>query len=98
NLFAATDRLARIGIARVPARTQWMKAEERHRLQENELQRLAEHARERTRPFFERYGTTLLLALAAVLLIVAAIVWWVRSSGAGSSAGWSELAAVFRKG
>jgi hypothetical protein len=74
-----------------------MKAEERHRLHENELQRLAVHARERTRPFLDRYGTTLLLALAAVLVVVAAIVWWSKLSGASREAGWDELSAVFRK-
>lgn len=74
-----------------------MKAEERHRLHENELQRLAEHARERTRPFFDRYGTTLLLGLAAALVVAAVVVWFVRSRDTGSTVGWSELIAVFRK-
>ncbi|MBA3312162.1 MAG: hypothetical protein M3552_10555 [Planctomycetota bacterium] len=74
-----------------------MKAEERHRLHENELQRLTEHARERSRPFVERYGTTLLLALAAVLIVIAAVVWWWKSSGASREAGWDELSAAFRK-
>ncbi len=74
-----------------------MKAEERHRLHENELHRLTEHARERSRPFFERYGTILLLGLAAVLVVIAAVVWWSKSSGAGSAAGWQDLSAAFRK-
>jgi len=74
-----------------------MKAEERHRLHENELHRLTEHARERSRPFFEQYGTTLLLALAAVLVVIAAIVWWTKSSDAGAAAGWQDLSAAFRK-
>ena len=74
-----------------------MKAEERHRLQENELRRLTEHARERSRPFFDRYGTALLLGLAAVLLVVAVAIWWFRSSDGGDSAAWADLAAAFRK-
>lgn len=74
-----------------------MKAEERHRLHENELQRLTEHARLRSRPFFERYGTTLLFALAGVLLLIAAIIWWSKYRSADGGAGWNELAAVFRK-
>lgn len=73
-----------------------MKAEERHRLHENELQRLTEHARERTRPFFEQYGTTLLLALAAVLIVVAVVVWFVRRGDAGRGTGWAELDSAFR--
>jgi hypothetical protein len=74
-----------------------MKAEERHRLHENELHRLTEHARERSRPFIEQYGTTLLLVLAALLLVAAAAVWWSKSSSAGSTAGWQDLSAAFRK-
>jgi tetratricopeptide (TPR) repeat protein len=74
-----------------------MKAEERHRLHENELHRFTEHARERSRPFFEQYGTTLLLVLAAVLLVLAAVVWWMKSSGSGATAGWQDLSAAFRK-
>lgn len=74
-----------------------MKAEERHRLHENELHRLTEHARERSRPFFDQYGTTLLLALAAVLVVIAAVVWWTKSSTAGAAAGWQDLSAAFRK-
>ncbi|HEX6987010.1 MAG TPA: tetratricopeptide repeat protein, partial [Planctomycetaceae bacterium] len=74
-----------------------MKAEERHRLQENDLRRLTEHARERTRPFFDRYGTTLLLALAAVLVIAAVGIWWSKTRGADQSESWSALAAAFRQ-
>lgn len=74
-----------------------MKAEERHRLHENELHRLTEHARERSRPFFDQYGTTLLLALATVLIVIAAVVWWTKSSTAGAAAGWQDLSAAFRK-
>jgi tetratricopeptide (TPR) repeat protein len=73
-----------------------MKAEERHRLHENELRRLAEHARERSRPFFDRYGTALLLGLAGVLLIAAIAIWWFRSGGSDDSRAWSDLAAAFR--
>jgi hypothetical protein len=74
-----------------------MKAEERHRLQENELRRFAEHARERSRPFFDRYGTALLLGLAAILVLAAIAVWWFKSRGTGDSASWEALAIAFRK-
>lgn len=73
-----------------------MKAEERHRLHENDLQRLTEQARERSRPFLEQYGTTLLLALAALLLVAAAVIWFVKRSSSGRGEGWSELDAAFR--
>lgn len=74
-----------------------MKAEERHRLHENELQRLTEHARLRSRPFIERYGTTLLFGLAGILLLIAAVIWWNKYRDADRGLGWSELSAVFRK-
>lgn len=74
-----------------------MKAEERHRLHENELRRITEHARERARPFFDQYGTTLLLVLAGVLVALAAGVWIYRQSSAGEATGWGELDAAFRK-
>jgi hypothetical protein len=74
-----------------------MKAEERHRLHENELHRLTEHARERTRPFFDQYGTTLLMALAGLLVVIAAVVWYYKSYNANRGAGWGELAAALRK-
>lgn len=73
-----------------------MKAEERHRLQENDLHRLAEHARERSRPFFDRFGVPLLLGLAAVLIVIAAYVWWSKRAAADRGEGWDALAAAFR--
>ncbi|MGC1272173.1 MAG: tetratricopeptide repeat protein [Planctomycetaceae bacterium] len=73
-----------------------MKAEERHRLQENDLHRFAEHARERSRPFFDRFGVPLLLGLAAVLIVIAAYVWWSKRATADRGEGWDALAAAFR--
>lgn len=68
-----------------------MKAEERHRLHENDLQRLADTARLRSQPFLERYGMTILFALAAVIILAAVAIWWVRSSKTTDAPGWSSL-------
>lgn len=68
-----------------------MKAEERHRLHENDLQRLAETARLRSQPFLERYGMTILFAMAAVIILTAIAIWWIRSSRTTDAPGWSSL-------
>ena len=67
-----------------------MKAEQRHELQQNDL----EEYTEKLKPFLERYGRTLgLIALALVLLVIAFSVWADRSR-AGSEAGWGGLFAA----
>ena len=73
-----------------------MKAEERHRLHENDLKRLADTARLRYRPFWERYGTTILFALAALIIVLAVAIWWFRSSDTSDAAVWTDLGAVLR--
>ena len=73
-----------------------MKAEERHRLHENDLKRLADTARLRSRPFLERYGTTILFAVAAVIIVLAVAIWWFRSSDTSDAAVWTDLGAVLR--
>ena len=63
-----------------------MKADERHELQQNDL----EEYTDKLKPFLERYGRTLgLFAVAGVLLLVAVSVF-VSRSRQGSEAGWGE--------
>ena len=73
-----------------------MKAEERHRLHDNDLQRLAEKARLRSQPFFERYGTTILFGIAALIIVIAVAVWWFKSQDTSDAAVWGALNAVLR--
>lgn len=65
-----------------------MKAEERHRLHQNELEEFAA----RVADGFERYGLTTLLALCVVGVIAAGSTWWIRSSAAKSAVAWTQLA------
>ena len=63
-----------------------MKAEERHELQQNDL----EEYTDKLKPFLQKYGRTLgLIAVAGVLLLVAISVFADRSR-AGSEAGWGD--------
>ena len=71
-----------------------MKAEERHRLHEHELERLTERAR----PFFERHATALLLGLAALLVLAAVAIYAARSFGRGDSPAWNDLGSALRSG
>jgi len=64
-----------------------MKSEERHELQTNELDKLMKRAT----PFFEQYGSKILLGLCAAVLVLSVGVYMVRSSTAGKSAGWTDL-------
>ena len=67
-----------------------MKAEDRHELQQNEL----EEYTDKLKPFLKEYGRTLaLVAVAGVLLLIALSVY-VNNSRAGSEAGWGEYFAA----
>lgn len=64
-----------------------MKSEHRHELKSNELQKLLQ----RTRPFFEKYGTAILWGLSVVILLAAAFVFWYKRTAGTQAAGWTKL-------
>ncbi len=64
-----------------------MKGDEKHRLEENELQRLALKAK----PFMDQYGNTVLISVSATVLIVAIGVYIMRDQASGKSKGWDPL-------
>lgn len=66
-----------------------MKSEERHRLQEHDLQKLTAHAGE----YWQRYGNYVLIGFLAVCLAAAVTIYLVNRFGAQASAGWTELRA-----
>lgn len=68
-----------------------MKGEEKHRLDENELQRLVTSVKDKSRPFLEQYGNTLLLAVSATVLVVAIAVYISRDQAGAQAKGWDPL-------
>ena len=66
-----------------------MKSEERHRLQEHDLQKLTAHAGE----YWQRYGNYVLIGFLAICLAAAVTIYLVNQFGAESTAGWTELRA-----
>ncbi|MBM4077510.1 MAG: tetratricopeptide repeat protein [Planctomycetes bacterium] len=64
-----------------------MKSDDRHRLSENELQKVVAS----TTSSLEKYSTTIVAVICGVLLISAASVWWSRQTTASSSAAWTLL-------
>lgn len=68
-----------------------MKSEERHRLQENELERIVERMAPSASSFIETYGNRLLLWGCGLAIVAAVTIFWFRSRDAESSAGWTEM-------
>ena len=68
-----------------------MKGDEKHRLEENELQRLVEKTREKAKPFMEQYGNSVLLAASAGVLILAIVFYIMRDQAGEKSKGWDPL-------
>ena len=66
-----------------------MKSEERHRLQEHDLQKLTAHAGE----YWHRYGNYVLIGFLALCLVIAAAIYFLNFSDAQASAGWGEFRA-----
>lgn len=68
-----------------------MKGDEKHRLDQNELQRLVTTAKEKSKPFMDQYGNTLLLAVSATILVVAICVYIFRDQASEQAKGWDPL-------
>ncbi len=64
-----------------------MKSEERHRLQENELERVGQQAK----AWFEQHGMKVLIGVCAVAIVAAIAFYAMRSMEASSARGWAEL-------
>ncbi|QDT38672.1 tetratricopeptide repeat protein [Stratiformator vulcanicus] len=64
-----------------------MNAEERHRLHENDLEKLTE----RVRPVAEKYWNIVAVVVAGLLLVTALAIYFFRSQAAASSTEWGEL-------
>jgi hypothetical protein len=64
-----------------------MKSEERHRLQENELERFGRHAR----AWIEKYGLMTAVAIVGVAVIVGGIVLWVRGHRESQAQRWDRM-------
>ena len=67
-----------------------MKAEERHRLQTNELSVWTARAGE----LWKQYGTYVLLGAIALVLLTAAVAWWNQYSQSQAAAGWDDFRAA----
>ena len=67
-----------------------MKADERHALQQNEL----EEYTDKLKPFLQRYGRTLALVGVALVLLLVAVSVWASRSRAGAEAGWGDYFAA----
>ncbi len=68
-----------------------MKSEERHRLQETELEKWGRHAHDFWDSFLKDYAKIAGIALALVLLIGGGILWWLNSSSANDAERWQEV-------
>lgn len=68
-----------------------MKSEERHRLQETELEKLGRHAQEFWESFLKDYAKIALIGIGAVILVGVIIFWWLSSSRANEAERWNEV-------
>lgn len=68
-----------------------MKNEERHKLHENELDKLATQLTKSAVPTFEKYYNQILWAVSGILLVAAIYIYWSRSANASSARAWGDL-------
>ncbi len=67
-----------------------MKSEHRHELQTNDLSKVLD----RTKPFLEAYGASILMALVGGIVLAIGYYVWSNSTHSRREAGWAELAAA----
>lgn len=68
-----------------------MKSEERHRLQESELEKWGRHARSFWESFAENYLKTALIAVLIVCAIAVGLAWYFISSANSQAERWNEV-------
>lgn len=64
-----------------------MKSEERHQLQEMELEKWGRKAKS----FWQNYGATTLMAVAALCLVIVAVIWMRSSAAAARQTEWAQM-------
>jgi hypothetical protein len=68
-----------------------MKSEERHRLQETELEKLGRRAQDFWDSFAKDYAKIALVGIGVVCLIGGILIWWMSSSAANEAERWNEV-------
>ena len=71
-----------------------MKSEERHRLQETELEKWGRHARESWESFVKGYGKSVFIGVAVACLVAVIVIWWTISSSAAKEQRWTAMLAA----
>jgi hypothetical protein len=71
-----------------------MKSEERHRLQETELEKLGRHAQDFWESFLKDYAKIAVIGIGVACVLAGILLWWWSSSYANEAERWNEVLAA----